>query len=412
MTVQSYLRDPKRPVVFIPVYFGYERIVEGKTYLGELSGRPKEKETIFGLLKTLPALRSKFGKVHVNFGTPIALDELLAQFRGDTRSDAAEDRARPVWLSPLVDALARRIMVEINAAAAVTPVNLVAMVMLATPRQVLPEIDLSRQLDLYRRLLQIVPYSRLVTVAAMSGVEMIEYVLSMSMIERQAHPLGDVIRMTGENAVLATYYRNNILHLFAMPSLLACCFLNNATMRTSDVQRLARRIYPYIADELFLRWPETEVDAVMASMLQSFVQLGLLAPGAEPECWDRPATTSIEAIQLSALAQATIQLVERYYLAISSLLHAGSGRVTQDVLEQRCHLMAQRIAMMYGIDAPEFFDKSLFRNFIDRLHERDVIRARSDATLEFGEALLAVAVDARWVLSEQIRHSILQVTHR
>ena len=30
MTVRSFLRDPQRPVVFLPVYFGYERIVEGQ----------------------------------------------------------------------------------------------------------------------------------------------------------------------------------------------------------------------------------------------------------------------------------------------------------------------------------------------------------------------------------------------
>ncbi|HXB19338.1 MAG TPA: 1-acyl-sn-glycerol-3-phosphate acyltransferase, partial [Steroidobacteraceae bacterium] len=44
MTVRSFLADPARPVVFMPVYFGYERLVEGATYVGELSGRPKEKE--------------------------------------------------------------------------------------------------------------------------------------------------------------------------------------------------------------------------------------------------------------------------------------------------------------------------------------------------------------------------------
>ena len=48
MTVRSFLRDPQRPVVFLPVYFGYERIVEGSTYVGELSGKPKEKESVFG----------------------------------------------------------------------------------------------------------------------------------------------------------------------------------------------------------------------------------------------------------------------------------------------------------------------------------------------------------------------------
>jgi glycerol-3-phosphate O-acyltransferase len=46
MTVRSYLREPVRPVVFVPVYFGYERIVEGPTYINELSGKPKEKESV------------------------------------------------------------------------------------------------------------------------------------------------------------------------------------------------------------------------------------------------------------------------------------------------------------------------------------------------------------------------------
>jgi glycerol-3-phosphate O-acyltransferase len=71
MTVRSFLRDPARPVVFLPVYFGYERIVEGSTYIGELSGKPKEKESVFGLVRTLGKLRERFGKVHVNLGEPI-----------------------------------------------------------------------------------------------------------------------------------------------------------------------------------------------------------------------------------------------------------------------------------------------------------------------------------------------------
>ena len=80
-----------------------------------------------------------------------------------------------------------------------------------------------------------------------------------------------------------------------------------------------------------------------------------------------PCPTSLEAIQLSLLAEATIQTIERYYLVIALLLQAGSGTVTQEALEQRCHLMAQRMSVLYGLNSPEFFDKSLFRNFIELL---------------------------------------------
>jgi len=92
------------------------------------------------------------------------------------------------------------------------------------------------------------------------------------------------------------------------------------------------------------------------------------------------------------------------------LLQPGSGSITQQALEQRCHLMAQRMAVLYGLNSPEFFDKSLFRSFIDLLRRRNVIQVSDDGRLSFGEPLLAVAADAQLVLSEQIRHSILQVT--
>ena len=412
MTVRAFLRDPKRPVVFMPVYFGYERIVEGRTYIGELSGRPKEKESVIGLIKsTVSVLRSKLGKVHVNLGEPISLDELLCGHNPGWRGSADADRDPGAsWVAEAVTDLARRINVEINAAAAVTPINLVAMAILATPRQALAETDLVRQLELYQRLLRDAPYSPLVTVTGESGPQMIHYAESMGMLERQSHALGDILRMNTENAALATYYRNNILHLFAMPSLLACCFVGNESMRTADIHRLVWRVYPYVRMELFLRWDESAVTQVADAMLRTFARLNLLQAGADGSSWRRPASTSPEAIRMSVLAQAAIQTIERYYLAVALLLQAGSGAITQEALEERCHLMAQRMSVLYGLNSPEFFDKTLFGDFLGLLRRRNVIHSAEEGKLIFGEPLLAVAADAQLVLSEQIRHSILQVT--
>ena len=418
MTVRSYLKEPKRPVVFMPVYFGYERIVEGRTYIGELSGRPKEKESVFGVIKSLPSvLRSKFGKVHVNLGEPIVLDDLLDAYNPSWRGTpsgalpgALKDASPPGWIAELIDDLAFRVVSGINAAAAVTPINLVSMAVLAMPRQALLEADLKRQLDLYQRLLRDAPYAPLVTVTTMSADQMMRYAESMGMLERQPHPLGDIMRMTAERAVLATYFRNNILHLFAMPSLLACCFVGNARMRTEDIKRLAWRVYPYIRAELALRWPEEEIGAVTDSLLDALARSGLLQPNEDRSEWRRPAPTSLEAIQLSLLAESTIQTLERYYLAIAVLLRAGSANITHEALEERCHLMAQRMSILYGLDSPEFFDKSLFRNFIELLGRREVITTAENGTLVFGEPLLGVAADAQLVLSEQLRHDILQAT--
>jgi glycerol-3-phosphate O-acyltransferase len=413
MTVRSYLREPKRPIVFVPVYFGYERLVEGRTYIGELSGRPKEKESVRTLLGAIPELRRRFGKVYVSFGEPIPLDPVIRRHVPDWAREPSGSDDRPPWLSPLIAELARSIMTRINAAACVTPVNLIGLVMLATPRQRMGESDLVRLLELYASLLRRAPYSEKVWVTDMDGASMVRYGMSLGILKRQVHELGDILWMSEETSVLTSYFRNNALHLLLMPSLLACAFLNNASVGRADLLRLAGRVYPYVADEYFLRWSETELPGVVDRMLEDLLNHGLLTASDDRTEWRRPPTESPEAVQLSVLARASVPIIERYYIAVSLLLKAGSGRLTQDALERQCQLTAQRMSMLYELNSPEFFDRALFGNFIDLARSRKVLSQGPDGKLTFERVMLeAILSDAQLVLHEQIRNSILQVVHR
>ena len=193
---------------------------------------------------------------------------------------------------PVIDDLAARIMTNINSAACVTPINLLALVLLATPKQSMLEGDLARQLELYASILRQAPYSPQTWITEADGASMVRHGERMGLIQRLKHPLGDVMRMTEENSVLMTYFRNNVLHLIAVPSLVACCFLNNRTMRTEDIQRLMWRIYPYVRDELFLRWDEAEIGAVVVESLEDLANHGLLESVEGGAMWRRPPTGS------------------------------------------------------------------------------------------------------------------------
>ena len=325
----------------------------------------------------------------------------------DWRSKLGQE-GRGATVSTAVDVLAQRIMRNINAAAAVTPVNLVALVMLATPRQVILESDLLRQLDLYLRLLRLASYSDRITVTSADPAKMVESALGAGILERVE---GAALGLTQKHSASIAYYRNNVLHLFAMPSLLACCFISNSELRSNDLQRLAWRIYPYISAELFLRWDEADLERVVARCLQAMREAGLLLAGAEPDQWQAVPAASPEAMQLSLLAQPMLQAIERYYLAIALLLRAGSGVLTQSELEQRSQDMARRMITLYGFYSPEFFDRTLFEDFVGLLRRRGVIRADGEGRLVFDDVLERIASDAQLVLSEQLRHSILQVVH-
>jgi glycerol-3-phosphate O-acyltransferase len=405
MTVRSYLVDRRRPVWLMPVFIAYERLMEAQTYVGELSGEPKEEESVLGLVRALPKLFQRFGRVYLCFGTPLSLAEQLAPYA------PAAGAAQPGHVAAAVAALGTTVQQEVNAAAFASPVALLALVLLATPRQAMAEADLVRQLDLCRRLLELAPYSDASGATPDGGAAIVEYGIGFGLIRREQHPLGPVIRMPEKLALLSAYYRNNVLHLYALPSLIACAFLNNETMTEADIQRLVWRIYPYVAQELYLRYREPEVPAVVIRLLGVFAQLGLLSAAAGERAWRRPPAGSAEAVQLSLLGQFALAVIERYYLAIALLIAAGPDRITQEALELRCSQMASRMALIYQLQSPEFFDRALFRSFLDLLRSRAVIATDGEGRLGFDDELLRVASDARVVLSEQIRHSILQVTH-
>jgi glycerol-3-phosphate O-acyltransferase len=407
MTLRSYIRQPLRPVVFIPMYLGYERIMEVDSYVNELSGKPKEKESLLGFLRSLRRLRENYGHVHVNVGEPIPLLPILDAHQPDWRSKLGQE-GRGATVSAAVDVLAQQIMRNINSAAAVTPVNLVALVMLATPKQVILEVDLLRQVGLCLRLLKLEPYSGRVTVTPLDPAGIIDAALRADILQRVD---GGALGLTQKHAASLAYYRNNVLHLFALPSLLACCFISNSALLASDLQRLAWRIYPYISAELFLRWEESELEGVVDRCLRALRDASLLQEGDAVGEWRAVPAASPEAMQLSLLAQPMLQAIERYYLAIALLLRAGSGVLSQAELEQRCQEMARRMITLYGFYSPEFFDGALFEDFLSLLRRRGVIRADGEGKLVFDEVLERIADDAQLVLSEQLRHSILQVVH-
>ena len=61
----------------MPVYFGYERVLESSTYMAELSGKDKQSESVFDIFGIFRSLKRQFGQVTVNFGEPLPLQEFM-----------------------------------------------------------------------------------------------------------------------------------------------------------------------------------------------------------------------------------------------------------------------------------------------------------------------------------------------
>ncbi|HLU07895.1 MAG TPA: glycerol-3-phosphate 1-O-acyltransferase PlsB, partial [Woeseiaceae bacterium] len=370
MTVNSYLHAPRRPIVFVPVSFGYEKLIEGDSFISELSGAEKQKESLFGLMRSLRALKENFGKVYVNIGEPIRLEALLSETCPDWRNSPVPYDERPPWVERTIAELGSRIMKGINCAAAVTPISLLAIVLLATPKQTMGELELKRQLRLYLDLLSRFRYADTVSLPHWTAEEIIAHGEKMKVIERNSHPLGDVLHMTERDAVLMTYFRNSVLHLFAVPASIACCFIQGRRLEHSELQRLVRLIYPFMQTELTLQWTHEEIDETTTGAIQALLDLGILSQSRDGKTLVRPPAGSARAFQLLMLGQSMVPMLQRFYLVIALLFRNGSGTLTRVQLENLCQQSAERLTMIYGLHSPDFFDKALFKDFIARLRQQ------------------------------------------
>ncbi|TWH99388.1 glycerol-3-phosphate acyltransferase [Luteimonas cucumeris] len=413
MTVRAFLRQPTRPVLFQPVYIGYEKLMEGNSYLDELTGKPKEKESIWSLLWGVPkVLRQNYGQVVVNYGEPILLDDVLRQHAPDWNGQAVGEDEKPAWLSGTVDAIAERIQVNINRAADVNPINFLALALLSTPKHAMGEADLLAQIALSKKLLVEVPYSDRVTVTPHTPEQIVAHGEEINVLSRTAHPLGDVLSVDGDTAVLLSYFRNNVVHLFTASAWIACCFLHNRRMSRGQLQRLGRSLYPFLQAELFLPWSEDEFASRIDRTIDVFVREGLLEQINDDDggILARNAGQSDEVFRLRAIGHALQQAFERYYIAISVLVKNGPGTLSSAELESLCQLAAQRLSLLYAPAAPEFFDKSLFRGFIQKLRELKLVWPDQDSKLVFDERLAGWAKDARILLGRELRHTIEKVS--
>ncbi len=410
MTVHSFVKDSRRPIVFVPVYFGYERLIEGDAFISELGGAKKEKESLFGLLRSLRSLRENYGKVYVNFARPIELEPMLDELHPDWRQADRDADERPGWLGDVVDELGLRIMQEINSAAAVTPISLLAYVLLATPKQKIGADELHRQLELSLKLLRRFRYSELVTIPEQSPDQIIRHGQHLGVISRTTHATGDVWHMTEDMAVRMTFFRNNILHLLAVPASVACCFIQGRELEHAELLRLLRMIYPFMKKELCLKWKYEHIDDVTSEAIEALVEQGLLTRSRNKKLLNRPPSGSEKAYQLLMLGNAMVPMLQRFYLAIAILVRNGSGQLTRTRLEQLCQQSAERLSMIYGLHSPDFFNKTLFQDFIRTLQAKKVVRRNEEGLLEFDDSIESIGADARLVLGEEIRHSILSLT--
>ncbi|EKY4197653.1 glycerol-3-phosphate 1-O-acyltransferase PlsB [Vibrio harveyi] len=375
MTIQAMLRGLNRPVTLVPVYIGYEHVMEVGTYAKELRGSRKEKENAGLVLRTLRKLRN-FGLGYVNFGEPIQLNQYLNEHAPEWTKDI--DRmggSKPQWMNPVVNGLANKMMTHINNAAATNALTLCATALLASRQRALSRDSLINQIECYLKLLKNNPYSNTSTVPTETAEELVDHAISLDKFVIETDTMGDIISLDRSQSILMTYYRNNIIHLFALPSLIAQMIIRQRNVTVEKIQENVAQIYPFLKKELFLSYKEEELNELVVKILNEFIEQKMVCQDG-----DKLEINQSNNQSLVLLGRTITETLQRYSIAMNLLV--ADQELGKSDLEQKSQDIAQRLGRLHGINAPEFFDKGVFTAMFNTLKEQQYLDSDGNCDLE------------------------------
>lgn len=302
-------------VKLIPIYVGYEQVIEERSYIAELSGAEKEREGITGLLKTTRVLWSRYGRLYVSFGEPLSVRDALDD------SGVADLPSEHPDFQEWVRRMGYRVLDGIQREALVTPSSVTAMALLMSAKRGVhreelirrigfilamtsskkaplsktlehamklhrqPVVEASEQLEeegLSRHPLAQGQNGPVAQARGQAAVKAVDEVLHRYIEGKTltSHDFGNAIVYTvvPEKRIHLDYYKNNIVHLVMPETILAAAYhgasLHGApdegTLRTAAYFLSVTFKYEFVYD------PDGTFDELFDSALESFFEAGVL----------------------------------------------------------------------------------------------------------------------------------------
>ena len=377
MTIRSFASLSNEKVKLIPTYIGYEKIIEGNSYLSELLGKEKKRENFLDLFKTIKDFGNFLGNAYINFGEPIDLKDFLEQEVAlkDYRINSPLDR--PIWLKKATHSLGIEVMKGINKSSVITTSSLFSLGLLTETTQTLDTKIISKRIELFIDLLKRNQNFKDVWLTEDSPEKIITKTEELGLIKSQLIGGERVFRPTRNEAALLSFYQNNISHFFLLYSLVCLSLKYVEELSEEEILRLTNLVYPFLQSDFYLPWTNEQVGKVVVNNLKILIELGLVVKK-DKDLLTKPEKDSKEYRDFLALSNISEPSIKRFYIVMSTL-----WREETDILElqDRCETIADKLQEIEGWLYTEFSDASKFKSFITKLLDDRYIKENTNSKL-------------------------------
>ena len=377
MTIRSFASLSNEKVKLIPTYIGYEKIIEGNSYLSELLGKEKKRENFLDLFKTIKDFGNFLGNAYINFGEPIDLKDFLEQEVAlkDYRINSPLDR--PIWLKKATHRLGIEVMKGINKSSVITTSSLFSLGLLTETTQTLDTKIISKRIELFIDLLKRNQNFKDVWLTEDSPEKIITKTEELGLIKSQLIGGERVFRPTRNEAALLSFYQNNISHFFLLYSLVCLSLKYVEELSEEEILRLTNLVYPFLQSDFYLPWTNEQVGKVVVNNLKILIELGLVVKK-DKGLLTKPEKDSKEYRDFLALSNISEPSIKRFYIVMSTL-----WREETDILElqDKCEAIANKLQEIEGWLYTEFSDASKFKSFITKLLDDRYIKENTNNKL-------------------------------
>jgi len=143
LLMEAYRKSQWNDMVFVPIFIGYDRVLEEKAYIHEVEGGKKAPESFGNVLKASKFLKKKYGKIYVNFHEPFSLKEYFEQLEPDYNQMSRDDQKQRCY------EFGEKIISAISRESVITPHAVIAGALLNSSRKRLYHKQLMAHAETY-----------------------------------------------------------------------------------------------------------------------------------------------------------------------------------------------------------------------------------------------------------------------
>ena len=345
--VQSFLRTSKKSLSIVPIYLSYDNVIEANGYRSDLNSGKKKKESILQIFKTLLNLK-KYGKCYLSFGDPINLGKELD--KADLLNDFCVKSNRFISFN---NELANKIMRGINGCAVINLVSLSSLIVLSSKNNVIEKDIFEEQLSLFKNIVSSNKFNSNIILFNESAEDVIADLLSLGKFYLVKDIFGSLLKINPQVVYELQYYKNNILHLYLLPSFIVCYLRNNEAVSRDELLSFCECILPFLEKEFFI--DVANVDEYLAESIRVLIDNNILV--------EKNTTLFVDDSNSNC---SLLQLVsETTIFRYSLIFNFFSFDISKKDFLDKALCASKRISILLDVDDPDFFNKSLYGVLFD-----------------------------------------------